>query len=306
MFSNRKGFVDYILAALFAVIAVGAGVLYTRYEIAKQEQQPTFGAQVYTTQLSDTINTFRNEVNSSTANLNTELEQVSSTVLALGNLSTLNSPLPVANGGTGTTTVPTDSQIMSASGGTPTWKVLVAGSGITIATSTTSTTLSTPGFNPAGNFSFTGNNTHSGTETFNGTTTAPYLAPVGAIDSYVSSTAPNGWLLCNGTEVATATYPSLFALIGYTYGGSTSTFKTPNIGGRTIFAPSSTLSTTLGATGGATSTAVSFNVVDNYNSPNGNYTGVGSGYPAVGSTSNGSTTASTVPPYIIEQFIIKY
>jgi microcystin-dependent protein len=40
------------------------------------------------------------------------------------------------------------------------------------------------------------------------------------------------WLKCDGTGYATATYPDLFAAIGYTYGGSGATFNVPDIRGR--------------------------------------------------------------------------
>jgi microcystin-dependent protein len=36
------------------------------------------------------------------------------------------------------------------------------------------------------------------------------------------------WLLCNGASVAKATYPLLFAAIGYSFGGSGATFNLPN------------------------------------------------------------------------------
>ena len=138
------------------------------------------------------------------------------------------------------------------------------------------------------------------------TSTAPYLSPVGEIVAYMSSTAPAGWLLANGQTVATATYPNLFALIGYTYGGSTSTFGLPNMGGRTIFGPSVNESTTLGATGGATSSAVSINVAQT--------TGTSIDCHNIGGCLSGTAyanqnTTNTIPilnPYIIEQYIIKY
>jgi hypothetical protein len=38
---------------------------------------------------------------------------------------------------------------------------------------------------------------------------------------------PAGWLVCNGADVSTATYPALFALLGYTYGGSGGSFTLP-------------------------------------------------------------------------------
>lgn len=44
----------------------------------------------------------------------------------------------------------------------------------------------------------------------------------------LAGTVPNGWLLCDGSSKATADYPDLFDTIGYTYGGSGSSFNVPN------------------------------------------------------------------------------
>ena len=44
--------------------------------------------------------------------------------------------------------------------------------------------------------------------------------------------APSGWLLCDGTSYPTATYPELFAAIGYTYGGGGASFNVPDMRGR--------------------------------------------------------------------------
>jgi hypothetical protein len=49
--------------------------------------------------------------------------------------------LPVANGGTATSTAPSDSQVLSANGANPTWKNITAGSNITITTSTTAISI---------------------------------------------------------------------------------------------------------------------------------------------------------------------
>lgn len=40
---------------------------------------------------------------------------------------------------------------------------------------------------------------------------------------------PAGFLLCNGASVSKTTYPALFAVIGYTYGGSGDYFSLPNL-----------------------------------------------------------------------------
>lgn len=59
-------------------------------------------------------------------------------------------------------------------------------------------------------------------------------AVVGSAMQYFGSTAPDGWLFCNGSAVSRATYADLFAAIGTVYGagdGST-TFNLPDMRGR--------------------------------------------------------------------------
>lgn len=58
--------------------------------------------------------------------------------------------------------------------------------------------------------------------------------PPGVMMMYGASTAPTGWLLCNGAAVSRSTYADLYAIIGTTYGngnGST-TFNVPDLKGR--------------------------------------------------------------------------
>ena len=59
------------------------------------------------------------------------------------------------------------------------------------------------------------------------------LLPVGVIMPFGAGAAPEGnWLLCNGGSVSTVTYSKLFAVIGYSYGGSGGSFKVPDLRGR--------------------------------------------------------------------------
>jgi len=51
---------------------------------------------------------------------------------------------------------------------------------------------------------------------------------VGSIIMVMSPTVPPYTLLCNGTLYSTVTYPDLFAVIGYNYGGSGTQFAVPN------------------------------------------------------------------------------
>ena len=96
----------------------------------------------------------------------------------------------------------------------------------------------------------------------------PVTLPVATVLDYAGSSAPAGFLLCDGSAVSRTTYAALFATIGTIYGvgdGST-TFNLPDARGRTIAgkdnmggiaanrltgAGSGITGTTLGATGGA-------------------------------------------------------
>lgn len=64
--------------------------------------------------------------------------------------------------------------------------------------------------------------------------------PTGALIPYAGVTAPTQtssadprpWLLCDGNSYSTTTYAALFAIIQYTFGGSGSSFKVPDLRGR--------------------------------------------------------------------------
>ena len=80
------------------------------------------------------------------------------------------------------------------------------------------------------------------------------LPPVGTIMPFVGSTAPTGWLLCEGQEVSSTTYPKLSAVCGTKFGtASAGSFRLPNLKGRVIAGldASQTEFDTIGKTGGA-------------------------------------------------------
>lgn len=56
------------------------------------------------------------------------------------------------------------------------------------------------------------------------------LVPTGTVIDFAGSSAPNGYLLCNGTAVSRTTFSALFAVIGTTYGAGdgSHTFNLPN------------------------------------------------------------------------------
>jgi microcystin-dependent protein len=72
--------------------------------------------------------------------------------------------------------------------------------------------------------------------------------------------APSGWLLCDGSTLAISQFPTLFTLIGTTYGGDgVNNFKLPDLRGRVpISSGQSTAGSTYvqGQTGGAENVTV--------------------------------------------------
>lgn len=74
--------------------------------------------------------------------------------------------------------------------------------------------------------------------------------PAGIVMQFGGNTAPEGWLLCDGSAVSRTDYADLFTAIGTTYGsgdGST-TFNVPDLSGRVVIGVSQ--SHALGSTGG--------------------------------------------------------
>ncbi len=76
-----------------------------------------------------------------------------------------------------------------------------------------------------------------------------YLMPVGAIMPFAGSSAPGGYLFCDGSAVSRTNYSELFSIISTTYGagnGST-TFNLPNLVNRMPYGSSDSLGTTGGS-----------------------------------------------------------
>jgi microcystin-dependent protein len=62
------------------------------------------------------------------------------------------------------------------------------------------------------------------------------LMPTGSIMPYAGSSAPTGYLLCDGAAISRSTYSTLFGLLATTYGSGdgSSTFNIPDLRGRVI------------------------------------------------------------------------
>ena len=55
---------------------------------------------------------------------------------------------------------------------------------------------------------------------------------VGEVKAFITGTVPTGYLECDGASVNTTTYAGLYAIIGYTYGGSGASFTLPDFRGK--------------------------------------------------------------------------
>jgi hypothetical protein len=75
----------------------------------------------------------------------------------------------------------------------------------------------------------------------------------GLIIPWTTASVPSGFLECDGASVSTSTYAALFAVIGYTYGGSGANFNLPDLKDRVPVHKSPTKS--LATTGGANTVA---------------------------------------------------
>jgi microcystin-dependent protein len=159
---------------------------------------------------------------------------------------------------------------------------------------------------------------------------------VGEIKMWGTASAPTGYLLCDGSSVSTTTYAALFAVIGYTFGGSGASFTLPDYRGRMPIGVSGSYA--LAATGGSanatlvshthTATSVVTDPGHFHNSTNNGATnGFGAGaaltnafnspglatasavtgisVATTNSTEGSSATNANLPPYLAINFIIK-
>jgi microcystin-dependent protein len=82
----------------------------------------------------------------------------------------------------------------------------------------------------------------------------------GIVVPWGTASIPSGFLLCDGTSYATASYTALFAVIAYTYGGSGANFNVPDLRDRTVVGVSSANSKALAQAIGANTVTPTGNV----------------------------------------------
>ena len=155
-------------------------------------------------------------------------------------------------------------------------------------------------------------------------------SPTASVIAYAGSSAPSGWLFCDGASISRSTYSTLYAAIGTTYGSASgSTFSVPDLKGRVIAGKESSDTRltsggsninggTLGSSGGTeTHILLTAEMPEHTHtqSSNVNTGGAEGGTGAPGSVTAGSTT-STFPtggdgahqntqPTLILNYIIK-
>jgi microcystin-dependent protein len=87
--------------------------------------------------------------------------------------------------------------------------------------------------------------------------------PAGAIMAFAGTTAPSGWLKCEGQAISRTTYATLFAVIGTTWGAgdTTTTFNVPDLRGMFV---RGTGTNATGSSSGAVGPSVGTYAADTY------------------------------------------
>ena len=154
--------------------------------------------------------------------------------------------------------------------------------------------------------------------------TSNTVIPAGTVVLWGSNTVPAGWLKCDGSTYAIATYPALYSAIGNTFGSSSPNFQVPNLSGRVPYGVSA--SRALNTTGGVTTVKLTAaqSALRNHTHPYGDYyndssaatsnaaTGAGSNFNQTTANENteylqadAASAHTNIQPYIILHFIIK-
>jgi microcystin-dependent protein len=148
-----------------------------------------------------------------------------------------------------------------------------------------------------------------------------FLFPVGTILNWTATTIPKGWLLCDGSGYAIATYPELYAAIGTNF-GSSGGFQVPNFSSRTPYGGTGSI----GLTGGQATVTLTanetgfknhfhniadlstegFSLADTGSSASAAYNRVDAGgFTSTVAAANAASSHNNLQPYRSLSFIIK-
>lgn len=133
--------------------------------------------------------------------------------------------------------------------------------------------------------------------------------PTGVIQMWGASSAPSGWLLCDGSAISRTTYAPLFSIVGTTYGmgdGST-TFNLPDMRQRfPLGLATSGTGSALGGTGGIIDHAHGSPITSGTPSATvSNVSLLGIGAAASDTHTHNVTLTAQNPPFQVFNFIIK-
>ena len=157
--------------------------------------------------------------------------------------------------------------------------------------------------------------------------TAPPIIPAGILIPFAGTTAPDGWLLCDGSEISRDLYSNLFAVINTDFGegdGST-TFNLPDLRGRMALGlnnmgginsgrVNNQMANQLGGADGEENHQLDIDEMPSRNSymshEPGTFSGATGGTPMVRSVNSGTVgndqAHNNMPPYIALNYIIKF
>lgn len=140
------------------------------------------------------------------------------------------------------------------------------------------------------------------------------IAPAGIIEMWSGNTAPNGWLLCDGSNANITAYSELFAVMGFQYGdGGGGGFLLPDFqakfplgaNGHHIIGNSSNTSLDISgaitsSSGGPTTHSVNTTTVAASAKDSSTTSAV------TGVNDHSAHTHTTTPPFVVVNFIVKY
>lgn len=85
---------------------------------------------------------------------------------------------------------------------------------------------------------------------------APTMVQTGVVQEFAGTTAPTGYLLCDGAAYLVADYPDLFNVIQYTFGGAGASFNVPDRRNRFAIGAGGAIAPNVGDVGGADSSTI--------------------------------------------------